>query len=52
MPVFLPSKTINLKLGAGSSTFPDNFNIDIWSWDVETDTVGFDRTYATGITKT
>jgi hypothetical protein len=51
MPVFLPSKTINLKLGAGSSTFPDNFNIDIWSWDVATDAAVFNRTYATGITK-
>ena len=52
MPVFLPTKTINLKLGAGSSTFPDNFNIDIWSWDVATDAAVFNRTYATGITKT
>lgn len=52
MPVFLPSKTINLKLGAGSSTFPDNFNIDIWSWDVATDAAVFNRTYATGVTKT
>jgi hypothetical protein len=52
MPVFLPSKTINLKLGAGSSSFPDNFQIDIWSWNVTTDAAEFNRTYATGITKT
>lgn len=52
MPVFLPSKTINLKLGAGSSSFPDNFQIEIWSWDVATDAVVLDRIYATGITKT
>jgi hypothetical protein len=52
MAVFLPTKTINLKLGAGSSSFPDNFKIDIWSWDVATNTAVFSRTYATGITKT
>jgi hypothetical protein len=52
MAVFLPTKTINLKLGAGSSTFPDNFNIDIWSWDVATGAAVFNRTYATGVTKT
>jgi len=51
MPVFLPSKTINLKLGAGSATIPDNFKIDIWSWDVATGAAVFNRTYATGITK-
>jgi hypothetical protein len=52
MPAFIPSKTINLKLGAGSASFPDDFKIDIWSWDVATDTAVFSRTYATGITKT
>jgi hypothetical protein len=52
MPAFIPSKTINLKLGAGSSSFPDNFQIEIWSWDVATDAVVLDRIYATGITKT
>ena len=53
MPVFLPTKTINLKLGAGSSTFPDNFTIKIFEWDVSSDAISTTgRTYATGVTKT
>lgn len=53
MPVFLPSKTINLKLGVGSSTFPDDFTIKIFEWDVSSDLVATTgRTYATGVTKT
>ena len=53
MPVFLPTKTINLKLGAGSSSFPDDFTIQIFEWDVSSDLVATTgRTYATGVTKT
>jgi hypothetical protein len=53
MPVFLPTKTINLKLGAGSSSFPDDFTIKIFEWDVSSDLVATTgRTYATGVTKT
>jgi hypothetical protein len=53
MPLFLPTKTINLKLGVGSSTFPDNFTIKIFEWDVSLDAISTTgRIYATGVTKT
>jgi len=57
MPIFLPSLTLNLKLGAGSASFPDNFTIKIFEWDVDGglfstgDVAATGRTYATNVTK-
>jgi hypothetical protein len=36
----------------GTSSVPNNFTIDIYSWDVPTDTAIFNRTYATGVSRT
>lgn len=53
MPPFIPTITLKLKLGAGSSVFPDNFDIEVFEWDINTNAVSTSpRVEYTGVTKT
>jgi hypothetical protein len=50
MPAFSTSQ-VTLQL-TGTSSVPNNFTVDIYSWDVPTDTAVYNRTYITGLTRT
>jgi hypothetical protein len=49
MPIFSTSQ-VSLQL-TGTSTVPNNFTVDIYSWDVPTDAAVFNRTYISGLTR-
>lgn len=51
MPGQLLTSQITLQL-TGTSTEPNNFNVDIYSWDVATDTAIYNRRIVSGLTRT
>ena len=50
MPIGNSTSQVSLQL-TGTSTVPNNFTVDIYSWDVPTDAAVFNRTYITGLTR-
>ena len=51
MPAYIATSQVSVQL-TGTSSIPNNFTVDIYSWDVATDVAVYNRTIVTGLTRT